>query len=131
MTQIAPQPRERVEATERRRLTPREKAILLERQHDLCGGPCGQSLVWMTLDNGTKVYGPMIDEHVLPLGLAGSNDLSNRAMWCVDCAKAKTREDIKRIRKAQRLERDNDPETRRRSKFRLRGRGFGGKDPLR
>jgi len=37
------------------------------------------------------------DEHIIPLKLEGSNDLSNREPWCVPCAKAKTRADRKAI----------------------------------
>jgi 5-methylcytosine-specific restriction endonuclease McrA len=31
-----------------------------------------------------------VDEHLVPLFSGGPNELSNRAIWCVDCAKAKT-----------------------------------------
>lgn len=129
MSEIAHSAREAVESTPRERLRPREKALILERQHDRCAGPCGESLIWSVID-GKPVYGPMIDEHILPIWLGGSNDLSNRELRCVPCAKAKTREDMKRINKTKRLERDANPETRRHSPHRLRSRGFQ-KDPLR
>jgi hypothetical protein len=73
--------REPVEATERRRLTAAQKAHLLGRQRDRCAS-CQESLIWAVVE-GRPVYGPMIDEHIIPLELGGSNDLSNRELRCV------------------------------------------------
>ena len=64
--------REPVEATERKRLTAAQKAHLLERQQHRCAGPCQQGLVWALVE-GKPVYGPMIDENIIPLQLGGSN----------------------------------------------------------
>jgi 5-methylcytosine-specific restriction endonuclease McrA len=108
-----------VEATPRKRLTLAEKHLLDYRQEGLCGCGCGEPL-----------WGALIDEHILPLELGGSNDLSNRALYLVDCAKKKTREDVRRIRKAARLRRDASPETRRKSPRPLRSRGFRRADEL-
>jgi len=47
----------------------------------------------------------VIDEHVIPLGLLGSNELTNRRLYRKPCAKAKTNAkggDIPRIAKAKR-----------------------------
>jgi len=44
-----------------------------------------------------------IDEHIKPLGLGGSNDLTNRGPAHIKCASVKTTEqDIPRIAKAKR-----------------------------
>jgi hypothetical protein len=45
---------------------------------------------------------PWIDEHVNPLGLTGTNDWSNRGPAHIDCAKAKTKDDVAQIAKAKR-----------------------------
>jgi 5-methylcytosine-specific restriction endonuclease McrA len=114
------------EATPRRRLTAAERTILLARQHDACAGPCRESLVWALVD-GKPVYGPMIDEHIVPLELGGSNDLSNRELLCVPCAKAKTRADRKAIAKVARIRRRLAGQER--PKQKIRSRGFP-RDPL-
>jgi 5-methylcytosine-specific restriction endonuclease McrA len=126
MSMIVPTPREPIEVAERKRLTAAQRASLLQRQHDRCAGPCGESLVWSVVD-GKPVYGPMIDEHVIPLELGGSNDLSNRALLCVPCAKEKTRVDRKAIAKCARIRRREAGEER--PKRKIRSRGFP-RDPL-
>ena len=121
MSQVAPLTPEPVDATPRQRLTLAQKTEILNRQHDLCAG-CGESLIWIVID-GKSVYGPMIDEHIIPLELGGSNDLSNRELRCAPCAKAKTRQDRKDIAKVrrQRLKHTGEfPEPVRK----LKGRGF-------
>ena len=125
MSRIDPSPPEPVEPTERKRLTAAERATLLERQDHDCP-TCGASLVWAVVD-GKPVYGPMIDEHIIPLELGGSNDLSNRELWCVPCAKAKTRADRKAIAKVARIRRREAGEER--PKQKIRSRGFT-RDPL-
>lgn len=115
-----------LDATPRQRLTRAERNLILERQANKCDA-CGETLIWLVLDNGAEVFGPMIDEHILPLDLGGSNDLSNRALYCVPCAKAKTREDMKRILKARRLRRKEAGEDT--GKPKMKGRGFR-RDPL-
>lgn len=101
-SQIAsPSQREPVEATPRKRLTMAQRCEVLDRQHDLCAG-CRETLIWAVVD-GKAVYGPMIDEHIVPLELGGSNDLSNRELRCVHCAKAKTRKDHKDIAHVRRM----------------------------
>lgn len=122
MSQVEPTfEREPLDATPRKRLTPSQKAEILERQHDLCAG-CRETLIWTFID-GKPVYGPMIDEHIIPLELGGSNDLSNRDLRCVPCAKAKTRKDVKDIAHVRRMrlkDRGEFPA----AKQKLRGRGF-------
>jgi 5-methylcytosine-specific restriction endonuclease McrA len=110
-----------LEAIPRQRLSAADRAQLLKRQQDCCGGPCGKSLVWQVVD-GKSVYGPMVDEHLLPLALGGSNDLSNRALLCVPCANQKTRADRKAIAKVARIRRRmlGDP----RPKRKIRSRSF-------
>jgi 5-methylcytosine-specific restriction endonuclease McrA len=126
MSMIEPASREPVEATERKRLTLAEKATLLQRQQHRCAGPCGQSLIWSIVD-GKPVHGPMIDEHVIPLQMGGSNDLSNRELRCVACAKEKTRADRKAIAKVARIHRRLAGQER--PKQKIRSRGFP-RDPL-
>ena len=124
MTRIAETPeREPLEATPRKRLTALERITILTRQHDRCAG-CGESLIWTEVE-GRPVYGPMIDEHILPLELGGSNDLINRELRCVSCAKAETREDRKRIDKARRLRAKQKPRSEwPRTSAPIRSRGF-------
>jgi hypothetical protein len=47
----------------------------------------------------------MVDKHIVPLELGGSNDLSDRELGCTDCAKAKTRADREVIAKVARIRR--------------------------
>ena len=126
MSMIAPQERQPVEATERRRLTAAQRAFLLQRQQHRCAGPCGQSPIWAIVE-GKVIYEPMIDEHVIPLELGGSNDLSNRLLLCVPCAKQKTRADRKAIAKAARIRRREAGDER--PKRKIVSRGFP-RDPL-
>ena len=98
MSMIEPGQPEPVEATPRKRLTRAERIAILQRQQHCCARPCGGSLIWSWVED-RAVYGPMVDEHIVPLELGGSNDLSNRELRCIDCAKAKTRADRKVIAK--------------------------------
>ena len=120
---------EPVDGTPRKRLTVAERSIILDRQNDRCAD-CGESLC--LLDDraaGIRIYAPMIDEHIIPLELGGLNDLTNRELRCVPCAKAKTKIDQGDIAKAKRRRAKNEG-TKERKGPRLRGRGFQ-KDPLR
>ena len=79
-----------VGTTLRKRLTPRERLALFERERGLCA-VCG-----------LKIRGKFIDEHARALGLGGSNDPSNRKIAHPRCAAIKTREqDMPRINKAK------------------------------
>jgi len=49
-------------------------------------GRCANCGVKLNFDKPRMI----VDEHLTPLFSLGSNDLENRALWCVDCAKAKT-----------------------------------------
>jgi 5-methylcytosine-specific restriction endonuclease McrA len=111
--------REKVESTPRKRLTKAQKAELLARQNDLCG-ECGVSLVWR-VEGGHKVYGPMIDEHVLRLFLGGSNHMENRQIWCISCSKEKTRREATENAKVRRMIAKADPETRKPSRMQSKG----------
>lgn len=66
-------------------------------------------------------------DHVLPLALGGSNDLANFEALCGECHKAKTRGDIRKIRKADRQGRAHRGE--KPPKPKIRSQGFR-KDPL-
>ena len=67
----------------RKPLKRREFGLLIIRQDGKCGCGCGKKLDF------TKPR-RVIDEHLNPLFSGGSNELENRALWDVDCAKAKT-----------------------------------------
>lgn len=121
----APATREPVELHERKPLTPAQKVALLDRQSDLCGCGCGERLV---RDDG--ICEPMIDEHVVPLWCGGTNELTNRALYLVACARKKTVREATERGHVLRLERDHDPATRRKSPHRLRGRKFRRADDL-
>ena len=126
MSRIDPAAAPSIETVERKRLTAAEKAAILERQQRRCAGPCGESLIWSLVD-GKPVYSPMIDEHIIPLALGGCNDLSNRELRCVPCAKDKTRADRKAIAKVARIRRrlaGQEP-----PKQKIRSRGFP-RDPV-
>ena len=43
------------------------------------------------------------DEHLTPLDQLGTNDLSNRALYCTACARAKTDDDMADIRHGRRV----------------------------
>ena len=45
----------------------------------------------------------IVDEHLNPLDLLGSNDLENRALFCTACARAKTDADMAEILHVRRL----------------------------
>jgi len=108
----------------RRRLTAAERRTLLERQGFRCAA-CPEPLV---LDlGGRRVLAMMIDEHVIPLALGGSNDLVNRELRCPACAKAKTSKDLKAILKVRRIQRRQRGQTPRNP--RIRSRPFP-RDPL-
>ena len=124
MTMIDTPAPEPIELAVRRRLTAHERRLLLERQSFVCAA-CPTKL---TLEiEGGVVLGAMVDEHVIPLALGGSNELSNRELRCPACAKAKTLRDLKAIRKAERIARRLRGEEPRKQP--IRSRGFW-RDPL-
>ena len=45
----------------------------------------------------------IVDEHLVPLDQLGTNDLSNRALYCTACARAKTDGDLADIRHGRRV----------------------------
>lgn len=109
-----------VGATPRKGMTQKRKNAALER----CEGCCG--LCHEPFGNADLIE----FDHIVPLELGGAETADNIWPLHQECHKAKTREDIARIRKAQRLERDANPETRRKSPHRLRSRGFRKADEL-
>lgn len=85
-----------VEIEPRRVLTRREVIELAVRQSGRCACPCGEKLD--ALREGC------VDEHRIALALGGTNDLSNRELWRLPCAKAKTAgKDAPAIAKCKRL----------------------------
>lgn len=67
------------------------------KQHDEKGGTCCVCLLPIPAGE------PFIDEHVIPLGLGGTNDQSNRGIAHILCARAKTKRDLNLIAKAKRV----------------------------
>src|SRR5690606_20361491 len=67
----------------RRRLSRIEFAHLMLEQQGRCQA-CGEKLK----------ADQIIDEHIVPLDHGGSNDLDNRALYCVGCAREKTVDDL-------------------------------------
>jgi hypothetical protein len=112
--------REEVEIHERVPLTKAQRRELLERQGYLCGCGCGASL--RATINGEVMLAPMIDEHIKPLWGGGTNDLSNRAMWAVECSARKTRREATERAKVLRIRRRLAGEER--PKQAIRSRGF-------
>ena len=45
----------------------------------------------------------IVDEHLVPLDQLGTNDLSNRALYCTACARSKTEDDQAEIRHGRRV----------------------------
>lgn len=75
-------PRTPVSPERRQRLTRIEFAQLMLEQEGRCPA-CGEKLK----------ADQIIDEHLNPLDSCGSNDLSNRALFCLGCAREKTIDD--------------------------------------
>jgi 5-methylcytosine-specific restriction endonuclease McrA len=84
-----------VGTTKRKPLTPTQRLKLFEAHKGLCG-ICGAQI---------RAGDLWIDEHIIPLGLGGSNDMENRAPVHVQCAHSKThgsQGDVAKIAKAKR-----------------------------
>ena len=92
-----PQPRHGDAMTKRRYLTPAQKQKLRKQQNYRCLA-CDKLLL-NNADNPTEY------DHIIPLGLGGSNDLDNWQATHMRCHKPKTVEDMGRIAKAKRMER--------------------------
>lgn len=76
----------------RERLSKWDFAILFLRQQGQCAR-CSARLE----------RGQTIDEHLQPLDHLGTNELSNRALYCRPCARQKTSKDLAASAKARRL----------------------------
>ena len=81
-----------VGTTPRKPLTPTQRLKLFEDHKGIC------CLCSLKIKRGDA----WIDEHIRPLGLGGSNDLSNRGPAHKLCAEVKTEQDMDRINKAKR-----------------------------
>lgn len=64
--------------------------------------------------------GKVRDEHLHALNLGGGNELTNRALWCLDCTKPKDVMDKARIAKGKRLRQETCTGPRKE----IRSRGF-------
>ena len=105
---IIPEPDRSVEV--RKPLTKKQRAQMALDQNGLCGCGCGEKL-----DHARE---GTIDEHLRALGLQGTNALENRSLWRKPCSDAKTyKQDLPAIAKAKRLEKKQDPLTRKPSRI--------------
>ena len=82
------------ELTPRKPLTPKQRVELFRAHKGVCCICKGK------INVGEK----WIDEHINPLGMTGTNNLSNRGPAHVICAKEKTKSDLSKIAKAKRVE---------------------------
>jgi 5-methylcytosine-specific restriction endonuclease McrA len=82
------------ETTPRKPLTTKQRVELFKEHKGLCCICKGR------INVGEK----WIDEHINPLGLTGTNEMSNRGPAHVACAKGKTKGDLSNIAKAKRVE---------------------------
>ncbi|HEY2202561.1 MAG TPA: hypothetical protein VGH56_11780 [Solirubrobacteraceae bacterium] len=115
---------ERDDTAPRQRLSAAERRTLLQRQNFRCAS-CPEQLVIEV--GGRRLMAAMVDEHILPLALGGSNDLANRELRCPACAKTKTSKDLKAILKVRRIQRRQLGEAP--TKPKIRSRPFP-RDPL-
>jgi 5-methylcytosine-specific restriction endonuclease McrA len=106
----------------RRPLTKKETVQLALDQNGRCGCGCGIKL------DATREG--IIDEHVIPRALGGSDDISNRQLWRKPCSAKKTAEkDIPAIAKVNRLhEKHGFKEPKRKPGPKLRGAGFSNRN---
>ena len=111
--------REPVTLHPRKPLTPKQRAQLALDQKGLCGCGCGEKL-----DHARE---GTIDEHILPLWLGGTNDLSNRAIWRTPCTRPKTAKEATERGKVKRLVAKSDKATRKPPK--MKSAGFRPKPP--
>jgi hypothetical protein len=79
----------------RENLNRMEFAYLAVEQGGLCGN-CEAPLTFLTPRS-------VRDEHIEPLWCGGTNELSNRQLWCLTCAKAKDKREAPKRAKARRL----------------------------
>ncbi len=98
-----------------RRLTPSQKAQILERQAWTCG--CGR---------GCDLRGQAVEyDHMIPLALGGADSLENIQALLYECHKAKTALDVRRIRKADRQRKHHETgRSRARKGAPMQSRGF-------
>lgn len=93
--------REPVTIEKRRVLTRAEFGQLMIDQNGRCGCGCGEKL--------QPMQERVIDEHRIALALGGTNDLTNRELWRLPCAKVKTaKKDQPAIGKCKRIVARND-----------------------
>lgn len=84
-----------LEVQDRRPLTKWEFATLYLKQQGKCA-VCGSRLE----------KGKVRDEHLHALHLGGGNELTNRALWCLDCTKPKDAADKAAIYKGKRIRKE-------------------------
>lgn len=92
MTKPLPPPPPLPKPVARRKLTRIEFAQLMLDQEGRCAG-CREKLRADLI----------VDEHLVPLDLMGTNDISNRALYCTSCARTKTESDQANIQHGRRV----------------------------
>lgn len=112
MTPAFPQP------TKRKPLTRREFGCLLMRQEGRCYACNGK----LDFSKPRQV----VDEHLQALASLGGNELENRALSCLQCAKDKTSKEAPGLAKVRRLSGQKSSQVSRRKKHRskLQNRSF-------
>ena len=106
-----------MEIEKRKPLTKRQWAFLFHKQEGLCGCGCGQKM--------NALSDKITDEHVKPLSMGGTNDLSNRELWLTECTKPKTAGEATVRAKAERQSgRKGQYARRKKNGSKLQSRGF-------
>lgn len=126
MTMIEPATRDPVSGTERRAVPDAWIAAALQRQ----GALCAKCPTKLAVDTAGRDWECAERDHIVAIALGGEHSPRNIQGLCKPCHKLKTATDMALIAKAKRLERDHNPETRRKSKTPLRSRKFAPADPL-
>lgn len=99
--------------TDRKALTKFEFAQLVLEQEGRCGCGCGQKLVFEA--------GQIRDEHLHQMATGGGNELTNRSLWCLDCAKGKDKKDARARAKVRSLTKATKKSQKPKSKLQSRG----------
>ena len=98
---------------ERRPLTKLEYGQLVAEQSGLCGCLCGKPLIFEPHQ--------IRDEHLVQLSMGGTNDISNRALYRLQCAKLKDVLDAGRRAKVRSLTKSTKKSQAPKAKIQSRG----------
>jgi len=104
--------REPLEATKRNTMTPARRRAVLMRAGICCEYP------------GCVMAQALEIDHIIPLELGGADDDTNLQALCHTHHKLKTKQDIKRIAKARRLRKKENPSDQTPRKRQIQSKGF-------